>query len=38
MSDGRTGHTATMLLNGKVLLVGGSDGTNILSNSELYVY
>src|SRR6266567_601835 len=32
----RDSHTATLLLNGKVLVAGGSDGTNALSSAELY--
>ena len=33
----RSGHSATLLPNGKVLMAGGYDGSNILSSAELYV-
>ena len=36
MSTPRSGHTATLLPNGKVLVVGGSDFTTVLSSAELY--
>ena len=32
----RQGHTATLLSNGKVLVAGGDDGTNVLGSAELY--
>lgn len=32
----RTGHKAVLLLNGKVLVVGGHDGNNALASAELY--
>ena len=32
----RSGHTATLLPDGKVLVVGGTDGTSNLSSAELY--
>ncbi|MGK3992637.1 kelch repeat-containing protein [Sorangium sp. So ce1024] len=36
MSGGRYGHTATLLANGKVLVVGGYDGADYLASAELY--
>jgi N-acetylneuraminic acid mutarotase len=36
MTTTRMKHTATLLQNGKVLVVGGYDGTNNLSSAELY--
>jgi hypothetical protein len=32
----RWGHTATLLANGKVLVVGGSDGANFVASAEVY--
>jgi hypothetical protein len=32
----RSGHTSTLLPNGRVLVAGGYDGTNLLSSAELY--
>ena len=36
MGTARTGHTATLLQSGKVLVAGGSDGSVYLSSAELY--
>lgn len=36
MSTPRTQHTATLLANGKVLVVGGSDGSTNLNSAEMY--
>ena len=36
MAVAREGHTATLLLNGQVLIAGGSDGTSTLASAELY--
>jgi RHS repeat-associated protein len=36
MSKKRTDHTATLLSNGKVLVVGGNDETVVFSSAELY--
>jgi hypothetical protein len=36
MSFKRSGHMATTLLNGKVLIAGGSNGTTPLDTMELY--
>jgi large repetitive protein len=36
MTELREGHTATLLGDGRVLIVGGDDGTNALATAELY--
>ena len=36
MTTGRVYHTATLLASGKVLVTGGSNGTNVLASAELY--
>jgi hypothetical protein len=36
MNTARRGHTATVMNNGKILVVGGNDGTNTLSTAETY--
>lgn len=36
LNTARLGHTATLLLNGKVLVVGGYNGSNDLASAELY--
>ncbi len=36
MATSRIYHTATRLLNGKVLVVGGQNSTTVLANAELY--
>ncbi len=36
MAQARTGHTATLLADGKVLVVGGNSGTASLASAELY--
>ena len=36
MNSARNGHTATLLASGKVLVTGGTDGTNTLSSAEIY--
>jgi len=36
MKTARRGHTATVLQNGKILVVGGNDGVNTLATAETY--
>src|ERR1041384_7948184 len=36
MPVARDSHTSTLLLDGRVLIAGGSDGTNALANATLY--
>ena len=36
MATGRVNHESVLLADGRVLIVGGSDGTNYLSSSEIY--
>ncbi|HYK87447.1 MAG TPA: kelch repeat-containing protein [Acidobacteriota bacterium] len=36
MAGPRVGHTATLLPNGKVLIAGGSDGSNYLNTAEIF--
>jgi len=36
MTTQRRGHTATLLPNGKVLVIGGTDGTTALKSAEIY--
>jgi hypothetical protein len=36
MTSPRSLHTATRLLNGKVILVGGTDGSQVLATAEIF--
>lgn len=36
LADGRVGHTATLLPDGRVLIVAGKDGNGLLATAELY--
>ena len=36
MATARSSHAATLLPNGRVLIVGGSDGDHALASAELY--
>ncbi|CAF4791281.1 unnamed protein product, partial [Rotaria magnacalcarata] len=36
MATARSGHSATLLKSGKVLVTGGSDVGNYLTSSEIY--
>jgi len=36
LNSQRRNHTATLLLNGKVLVAGGFDASEFLTNAELY--
>ena len=36
MNQARIDHTSTLLLNGKVLVAGGTNGSTVLSSAELY--